>query len=133
MLRILNHPDNCLEDEPQPYLRYPDYGMGIPEWIREKRDIYLARLKRRRASRSLGVDTPIPTDWVVPLGQASYVEPRWTPELDALLGTVSDPTLAKQLNCSSATVRNRRLTLKINPFDAPKWSPPAPRDHKSRA
>lgn len=42
--------------------------------------------------------------------------PRWTPERDALLGTMSDGDLARQLRCTATSVFNRRRALRIPRF-----------------
>lgn len=51
------------------------------------------------------------TSAVLDVTKGHYV--KWTPEMDALLGVVSDEKLAKQLNIHRQTVARRRLELGI--------------------
>jgi hypothetical protein len=41
---------------------------------------------------------------------------KWTPEIDALLGTMSDATVAGKLHCTELIVFNRRRRLKVKAF-----------------
>jgi hypothetical protein len=42
--------------------------------------------------------------------------PRWTPNMDKLMGTMPDPVLAQKLKTSHAIIVNRRRKLKVPPF-----------------
>lgn len=42
---------------------------------------------------------------------------KWTPELDALLGTMSDPQLADKLGCKSFHIKERRKKLGIPKYN----------------
>jgi hypothetical protein len=46
-------------------------------------------------------------------------EGRWTPALDAMLGTVSDSELARRWGLRPGSVRKRRIKLDVPPFTRP--------------
>ena len=51
-------------------------------------------------------------------------KPIWTPELDALLGTMLDNELAVKLRCTTQTIFLRRHKLRIAPFIKPPIASP---------
>ena len=82
----------------------------------------LGTMKDREVAARLGKSEEAVSSRRYVLNVAAFVKrkprrpARWTAERDALLGTMSDPDLARWLRCSPMSVFYRRRKLGIHPF-----------------